>query len=249
MSFRPIYEGWDIPGRLSRKIRTGFAGIGLNRDLNAARELAASIEAKLEAKLLATTFEQSVFASEIATAAMSEFGLDDPGHRFTRHLTQIMTAIIGYEGWFALPSLQSLTEFTRSDLWKLEDHLKRVETIIDNLDAVREIAAAMLSTLVKPIVEQLPHLLRDTDPNEGDIRFTSDLRLLISDAPTLVEHMMHIPFAPDLESLQLTPRLQRTLDYNLSIASGGSPGDADSARSPKLPTRQSAIPDEKIAGV
>lgn len=249
MSFRPIYEGWDLPGRLSRKIRVSFAGIGLNRDLKAAGELAASIETKLDAKNLSTSFGQSAFAFSIARTAMTDFRIDDPGHRFTRHIADIMTNIIDYEGWFARPSLQSLADFKRSELWELEDHLKRVETIVDNLDAVRDIAAAMLSTLVTPIIEQLPRLLHDIYPNDGDICFLSDLHLLISDAPALVEHMMHIPFAPDLETLQLTPRLQRRLDYNLNIASGGAPGDADSARSPKLPTRQSAIPDEKIAGV
>jgi len=247
MSFRPIYEGWDLPGRLSRKIRTGFAGIGLNRDLNAANSLAASIEAKLIAKGLATETGQFKFASDIATAAMQDFGIDDPDNRFTRHIAKIVANLISYEGWFALPSLQSLNDFTRSELWELEDHLKRVETINDNLDTVIELAAQMMTALVTPIIEQLPHLLCATDANEDDIAFSSDLRLLISDAPTLVEHMMHIPFAPDLETLQLTPRLQQRLEYNLHIASGGVPGDTESVRSQKLPTRQSAIADEKIA--
>lgn len=247
MSFRPIYEGWDLPGRLSRKIRTGFAGIGLNRDLNAASELAASIETKLAAKGLTTESGQFEFASDIARSVMMDFGVDDPDNRFTQHLTRITSDIISYEGWFALPPVHSLTDLARSELWELEDHLKRVEAIVGNLDAVSELAAAMLSNLVMPIVEQQPRLLYDTGASVVDICFSSDLRLLINDAPTLVEHMMHIPFAPDFETLKLTPRLQQRLEYNLSIASGGAPGDTESVRSPKLPTRQSAIPDEKIA--
>ncbi|MEM5471933.1 type IV secretory system conjugative DNA transfer family protein [Hoeflea sp. AS60] len=249
MSFRPIYEGWNLPGRLSQKIRTGFAGIGLNRDLKAAMDLAASIEARLIAKSLTTDTGRIEFAFHVSRTAMMNFGVDEPDHRFTRHITEFMADLISYEGWFALPALGSLSELTRSELWELEDHLKRVETIIDNLQPVGELAVRMLTVLVTPIVEQLPHLLHDTGPNNVDISFSSDLRLLISDAPALVEHMMHIPFAPDLESLRLTPRLRERLEYNLHIASGGAPGDADSVRSPKLPTRQSAIPDEKIAGV
>jgi len=247
MSFRPIYEGWDLPGRLSQKIRTGFAGIGLNRDLKAAMDLAASIEAKLNARGITTESGKIEFAFHISRTVMINFGIDDPDHRFTRHITEFMAGLISYEGWFALPSLGSLSELTRSELWELEDHLKRVETIIDNLQTVGELAVHMLGVLITPIVEQLPHLLHDNGPNNADISFSSDLRLLISDAPSLVEHMMHIPFAPDLETLQLTPRLRDRLEYNLHIASGGTPGDTDSVRSPKLPTRQSAIPDEKVA--
>lgn len=247
MSFRPIYEGWDIPGRMSRKIRKGFAGIGLNRDLHAANELAASIEAKLNGKGLDTEDGQFAFAFDIAKTAMEDFGIADRDSRFTRHLAEIMADLIFYEGWFALPSLQSLSDLTRSELWQLEDHLKRVETIIDNLDTVGGLAADMLAALVTPIVEQLPRLLHDSGSDTDDITFSSDLRLLLGDAPTLVEHMMQIPFAPDLETLQLTPRLRQRLEYNLHIASGGAPGDADSVRTPKLPTRQSSIPDDKIA--
>ena len=247
MSFRPIYEGWDVPGRLSRKVRKGFAGIGLNRDLNAARGLAASIQIKLDEKGLSTEAGRFGFAIDVATGAMAAYGVDNPDNRFTRHLADIMADLIAYEGWFALPSLEALEGLTRSELWELEDHLKRVETIVDNLDAVGDLAASMLRALIDPLIEQQPHLIHDTGTNTDDVSFSSELRLLIRDAPAVVEHMMQIPFAPDLEPFQLTTRLRERLEYNLHIASGGVPGDPDSVRTPKLPTRQSAIPDAKVA--
>ena len=72
MSFRPIYEGWDIPSRLSRKVRSRFAGIGLNRDLVAAEKLADDIGRKLEASELASAEGQHAFAKAIALDVMEE---------------------------------------------------------------------------------------------------------------------------------------------------------------------------------
>ncbi|WP_457936141.1 type IV secretory system conjugative DNA transfer family protein [Mesorhizobium sp. 10J20-29] len=245
MSFRPIYEGWDLSGRLSRKVRRSFAGIGLNRDLDAARTLAASIEDKLDAHGLLDSEGGLAFANHIVAAAMAAFDVADAETPFGQHLASVMADLIVYEGWFALPSLEPLPELTRAELWELEDHLKRVETIVDNLDTAAAVAADMLMALIAPLVEQHPQLL--SEQREADHAFPADLRHLIQDAPALVEHWLQIPFAPDFEPLQLTPRLRRRLEFNLHLASGGVPGDLDSVRSPKLPTRQSAIPAKEIA--
>ena len=69
MSFRPIYEGWDIPGRLSRRVRRGFAGIGLNRALGKAGSLADTIEQKLVSHDLTSPGGQYQLAERIAVAA------------------------------------------------------------------------------------------------------------------------------------------------------------------------------------
>ena len=77
MSFRPIYEGWDIPGRLSRQLRKKFFGIGLNRDMASALSLSNEIVRKLERENLSTFEGQRAFASEIAAEAILAFGLVD----------------------------------------------------------------------------------------------------------------------------------------------------------------------------
>ncbi|MFN3889605.1 MAG: type IV secretory system conjugative DNA transfer family protein [Beijerinckiaceae bacterium] len=249
MSFRPIYEGWDLPGRLSRKIRRGFAGIGLNRDLNAAASLAASITAKLEAKGLASEDGEFALAQDIVAAAFEDYPAADCDNRFGRHLAAITAELIAYEGWFRLPSIESLSGLTRSELWELEDHLKRVEAIVANLDVASALAAAMLREMVTPLFEQHPRLIDPDDEDANDLLFTADLRDVTRDAPALIERWLQIPFAPDFEALQLTPRLRQRLEYNLHRASGVPPGDTASARSLKLPTRQSAVPDDKLAAV
>ncbi|MCP4407720.1 MAG: ATP-binding protein [Gammaproteobacteria bacterium] len=121
-----------------------------------------------------------------------------------------------------------------------------METIVDHLDEVSTLTVSFLGTLVQPLIEQHPELLREDNSNSGDISFGANLRDLMQQLPETVEHIMQVPFAPDLEPIALTPRLKDRLEYNLHIASGGVPGDADSIRSPKLPTKQSSISDEKV---
>ena len=244
MSFRPIYEGWDVPGRVSRSIRRTFAGLGLNRDLDAARTLTEGVRRKLHQRKLDSPTGQLAFAESVAEAATDKYPSVDP--QFIRHLTDILNDIIIYEGWFALPAPNTVTDLTRSELWEMEDQLKRVETIVDHLDEVGGLAAGAMATLIEPLIDEHPQLITGSSNAAGGISFDANLRDLIGNVPETVEHMMHVPFAPELEALALMPRLKDRLEYNLHIASGGAPGDQASVRSPRLPTKQSAIPDEKI---
>lgn len=245
MSFRPIYEGWDISGRLSRRVRKHFAGIGLNRDLGKAEALIASLERKLSVHDVADAGGQVELARRIAVAAATRLGAGDDS-RFVDHLAAIMADLITYEGWFTLPPPAALSDLTRAELWQLEDHLTRVGNIVDHLDSVEELATDLLVTLVAPLIEQHPQLLADQDSNADGLHFSVDLADLLSDVPSLVEHWLQVPFAPDLDSLQLVPRLRQRLEYNLQVASGGVPGDRESVRSPRLPTRQTSMSDGAI---
>ena len=244
MSFRPIYEGWDIPGRLSRSLRKRFAGIGLNRDVAAASQLIERIEVKLAAFDLHTDDRRLAFAVSVAEVATYEHPEVD--ERFIAHVANILSEIIAYEGWFSLPEPSSIVDLRRSELWELEDHLKRADTITDHLDDVGGLLAGAMAALIAPVVADHPQLVSGNDKAAGGISFDANLRDLLSNVPEIVERMMQVPFAPELEEMALTPRLRERLEYNLNIASGGVPGERDSARSPKLPTKQSAIPDAKV---
>lgn len=246
MSFRPIYEGWDVPGRLSRSIRRTFAGIGLNRDVGGAHTLSHAILQKLHARDLDSPDGQRVFAERIADDVISVYGSSDADHPFGDHLAKVVAEILAYDGWFALPEFAGNIELTRSELWELEDQLKRVETIVDHLDEVRVLASAFVQTLVQPFLEQHPQLLQNPVYESGGISFEANLSDLLQDFPETVEHMMQVPFAPELDELKLAPRLRGRLEYNLHVASGGVPGDRDSVRSPKLPTKQSSVSDDKV---
>ena len=249
MSFRPIYEGWDIPGHLSRQIRKKFFGIGFNRDVASAVSLSEEITRKLERQNLSTIDGLQAFASEVAVEALADIGVVDASqHPLHQHLTNLLLSLIEYEGWFALPRQGSNFPEQRSELWAIEDQIKRVQTIIENIDEVKRLGAALLRELIAPLVEQQPQILSATsNRTSSDIRFETNLLDVLENQSAIVEGMLQLPFAPDFEPLVLTPRLQDQLEYNLHVASGGIPGDQSSVRTPKLPTKQSAIPDNKVS--
>ena len=78
MSFRPIYEGWDVPGRLSRSIRRTFSGIGLNQDVGKAHRLTLSVADKLRAHSVDTTEGHRAFAEAVVQYALSANAEPDP---------------------------------------------------------------------------------------------------------------------------------------------------------------------------
>ena len=133
MSFRSILEGWDISGRLKRHLRKTFAGIGLNNDVSGAHALIAGLNARLAEQHLDTEQGRSDFANSVAQSVGSELGLATTDHPLIDHFTQFVDDLVQDEGWFALPDLMSEIDFTRSELWELEDQLKRVETILNHL--------------------------------------------------------------------------------------------------------------------
>jgi hypothetical protein len=69
---------------------------------------------------------------------------------------------------------------------------------------------------------------------------------MLSDLPDTVEHMVQLPFAPELDDLALVPRLRDRLEYNLQSASGLMPGDASSTKQVKMPTRQAGLSSRKL---
>ncbi len=244
MSFRPIYEGWDIPGRLSRQVRKRFAGIGLNRDLKAAADLITTIEHKLVAHGLADIDGQDGLAKRIAVITCEQLSIDNQS--FISHLTNIMADLIYYEGWFALPTASTLEDYTRSELWQLEDHLRRVDGIVGHLSEIEAQSVAFLTTLITPLLEQHPQLRQKSEKLDKAIHFSANLQDLLQNTPALVEHWLHVPFAPDWDELGLMPRLRDRLDYNLHVATGGVTGNSSRVRTPKLPSRQTSMSDSDI---
>ena len=248
MSFRPIYEGWDIPGRLSRQVRKGFAGIGLNRDVAAAEALARSIASKLQSHELDTEDGQFDLADRIAVKTTDRLGSDDPDCPFVDHLADFMAELMAYEGWFALPASSTFSDLTRSELWQLEDHLKRTESIVDNLSVVETLSTDLLTTLVSPLVRQHPLLLADQYSDRDAIVFSAELEHLLQDVPELVEHWIGVPFAPEFEAPAAYASAARTpgIQFCVDCCQVGVPGDQSSVRTPKLPTRQSNLSGEAI---
>lgn len=247
MSFRPIYEGWDVPGRVSRHLRQRFFGFGLNRDQAGAARQAEAIWQTLKEKELDSAAGQAALAESMAAAALARLGADTEATPFRKHITDILADLMVYEGWFAVPDFATLPKLSRSELWQIEDQLKRVAAIVDELDTITDLTTEFTATMIAPLVADHPRLLAETAHAGDGIPFTANLLDVTANLPTAIEHLIHLPFDPEFEPLVLWPRLRDRLEYNLHIASGGVPGEPSNPRTLKLPTKQSAIPDQKLA--
>jgi hypothetical protein len=190
---------------------------------------------------------RQVFAADIASEVVQLLGSveQDNSLPFQDHLTSLTLAIIEYEGWFSLPASGSDQPKSQSELWALEDQLKRLEAIANNLTEVQRLVVALLHELARPLVEQHPQLL-ESHQERAEITFEAHLINMVQDMASQVEHLLHIPSDPALEPLILTPRLQGQIAYNIHAASGGVPNNPGSVRTPKLPTKQSNLPDNQL---
>ena len=130
MSFRPIFEGWDISGRLSRHVRKTFSGIGLNKDVSGAHALVSGLRTRLAEQNLDTETGRAAFADSVAQSVGSELGLETTIHPLIDHLAQLVDDLVYDEGWFALPDLASDFDLTRSELWELEDQLNGLKPFL-----------------------------------------------------------------------------------------------------------------------
>nr|WP_306263974.1 type IV secretory system conjugative DNA transfer family protein [Pararhizobium sp. IMCC3301] len=245
MSFRPIYEGWDVPGHVSRHLRQRFSGFGLNRDQAGAVRQAEAIWQTLIEKELDSAAGQAALAESMASAALERLGADTETTPFRTHITDVLADLIVYEGWFAIPDFTNPPKLSRSELWQIEDQLKRVAAIVDELDTIIELVTEFTVSMIAPLIADHPRLL--TTSSSDGIPFTTNLLEVTTSLPTIMEQLIHLPFAPEFEPLVLLPRLRDRLEYNLHIVSGGVPGDTGNLRTLKLPTKQSAIPDQKLA--
>ncbi|MFZ1813099.1 MAG: type IV secretory system conjugative DNA transfer family protein [Rhizobiaceae bacterium] len=245
MSFRPIYEGWDVPGRLSRQVRGTFAGWGLNRDQRGAEQQAETLWQRLVDLELAGPDGQARFAEHIVASTLSHFDADEDC-AFGVHLRTILASLIAYEGWFAVPDFASLPKLARSELWQIEDQLKRVAAILDQLGEVARLATELTIAMIEPMVEAHPQLLAVEPDGSDSIAFTANLTDVLTTLPELLEDLIHLPFAPEFEPLILLPRLRDRLEYNLQIASGSAPGSDNGTRNLKLPTKQTGQPMAKL---
>ena len=111
----------------------------------------------------------------MAAAALARLGADREATTFREHITVILADLMVYEGWFAVPDFATLPKLSRSELWQVEDQLKRVAAIVDELDTITELTTEFTATMFAPLVADHPRLLAET-ANAGDgIPFSAHL--------------------------------------------------------------------------
>jgi len=74
-----------------------------------------------------------------------------------------------------------------------------------------------------------------------DLAFSVPMAEALTDLPDLMDVLVQLPFAPELEPYKITEQHRRRLEYNVVIASGGNPGDPFAVRkalsNPRMPSR------------
>jgi len=244
----PIYRGWDIVGRARRGLKRSITNIGKSVEAKKVDALAEEVLQKLNQRGLDDTDGREALASEVTTHILSRFAQDVDDVTvcpFFAPLTNCIYSLIENEGLFSIPdALRNDGVPERSEIWEVEDQLRRIAKILNNFDEAIGDLASLVEIAVTPLIEQHPSLVQLATDDATELSFETVLADNIAELPEIVEAMVQLPFAPELETYDSTANLKARLEYNLNIASGGSPHGQ--AKAFKLPTKASPMPARQL---
>lgn len=251
MAADPIYRGWDILGRASRSLKRSITDIGKSVEARQAEDLADNIAGRLADMGLDEAAGRNSLARLMAVAVLARFlpdGADVEQLPFCNHLADRLLDLLHDEELFDLPEpLRAGRTPLRSEIWEVEDQLRRTEKILDNLDEAVDHLVTMVAVAIEPILARQPALLQDIAGDDRGLRFATPLSLNLTDLPEIIEHLVQVPFAPDLETFDISARLKQRLEYNLVVASGGVPGDPrGQPKTLRLPTKAPPMPSDRL---
>lgn len=240
--------------------------LGNSKEAQSVSKLANDILVELKHLGLNTSKGQGLLAETMAKQVLQEFLPDNISEDeitelpFHKHLTAYCLSLIKYEGMFDLPQVlfedkagtASKGWFTKdklptSELWELEDVLKKKKQIFDEFDTHFTHLSTMVLMQVDPLMQHCPSLLQQ-NADETSLSFSVPLQMMLNEFPEIVEHMVQLPFAPEFDDTELLHKLRTRLEYNVVTASGGIAGDRSTyPKQMKLPTKQTTTsPDALI---
>jgi len=235
-------------GRAQRSLKRSITNIGKSSEAKKVDALAEEVQKKLKRRGLGDAAGREALASHLATHILERFVLDSDEVTdcpFFAPLTNCIHTLIETEGLFAIPdALKDGGEPVRSEIWEVEDQLRRTAKILNNFDEAIGDLASLVEIAVTPLIEQHPSLVQPTTDDASELSFETELADNIAELPEIVEAMVQLPFAPELETYDSTANLKARLEYNLNIASGGSPHGQ--AKAFKLPTKASPMPARQL---
>lgn len=244
----PVVRGWDIIGRARRGLKRSISNIGKSHEAKQVNNLIDEVRQKLNQFGLDDSAGREALAVQITTHVLEHFAPD--GNNVAEFplfipLNNCVQSLIESEALFAIPDvLNNDGAPIRSEIWEIEDQLRRTAKILDNFDDAIVDLVNLVLAIVSPLIEQHPSLAQPVNDDAGELSFDTSLIDNITDLPEIVEAMMQLPFAPELETYDTTANLKSRLEYNLNVASGGTTNSQ--AKTIKLPTKASPMPARQL---
>ena len=240
----PIYRGFGFRGTLERFAKRTWNDIGKSKQRRELDALAERVLDRLLERDLVTEEGIGKWAASVARNALGPFlplDIEPYRVRLFEPLCELVLDLIAYEQLFELPDLTEEELSANSAIWEAQDKLRAMARLLDHFPDALDDLAAFVRYLIEPLVEAVPALLSPNEDQQG-IAFQTPLLDNIGELPTVVEQMLRLPFAPDWERYGLTGNLRARIEYNLVVASGGTPGETTiSDRSLRLPTKQASV--------
>ena len=222
MSDGPIFTGFGVKNRLS----LGLKWIGyrwrLSKEVRAALERAERLQVRLielglddDPHWLAQLITKNILASfDVAEGEAVQVPLYQP-------LLGSVMSLLEQEGYFNLPhGITGSEPPLRSEVWAIEDQLRRTNRILDDLPACFDIITAWFAASIEPLVEQFPTLVVPVAGETNDISFDAPLLDLLQQGRDLTQELILIAHASDLEKLDLALATTAQLTYNLELELG-----------------------------
>lgn len=249
MARYPVFRGWQVAERIGHGVRRTLAELAISKEVRRADALAERVEGMLRERGLHTGEGRERLAAAVAAYVLEHLAPDCRAAALPlfRPLTAVVSALIDGAEIFGVPPELAGSVAARSAIWQAEDRLLRTAKVLDQFDEAIGGFAALVEELVAPLVRACPALIADSLEHEEDIAFTTQLAANLPDLPAVMERMLHLPFAPELDAYGLAANLRERLQYNLFVASGGVPGEGARDRPVKLPTRAAMPAPDLIA--
>ena len=249
--FKELYRGWGLRAGAARRVKQSLNRFGLSREARQVAALADEVEARCAELALHQPEGRRHLAKALASDVIEEIGDGESEAEDTPlfgPLADCLLALIEGEAWFALPPSSATSEPPScSGLWAIEDGLKRTAAIVGAFDATMEKVVVLFVAMLRPVVAEVPALVRRQEPAPGDIPFTTPLSRAAHELPEVVEGMVQYPFVPELDEHDLLRALRERLQYNLILASGGTPADPRAVeKANRFPSKAPAMPPEQL---
>lgn len=238
-----LYRGWRLRSRVTASFKQLVAYVSLSREEQELQRERYKLETLLTNAGVSEPNQHHALATQMAIHILSPYEsakINPTTVPIFDPLVVCLKGIIANEQFFQLPKIPT-SGLKRSDIWVISDQLRRSRKILTCYDEAVNLLGAMVADAVAPLISEHPSLITPHNSDTAELAFSTTLVDNLRNASEIVEHMMLLPFAPNLDDLALTTNLRTRLEHNAIIASGRMPHDPQALGKVRLPTKVSSF--------